>query len=67
MKSCDYCERDIPDYVAVCPYCNKRQMSADQRLAQTRRIFVVVTLTLGLFICFALFQYLFHGVVPHFQ
>jgi len=67
MKSCDHCEREIPDLLAVCPYCNRLQMSADQRVSQTRRVVVVAILSIMLFSGWALFQYYWHGVIPHLQ
>lgn len=54
MKSCDFCEREISDHVAVCPYSGTLQMSADQRREQTGRVFLVIILTLLLFVGFGL-------------
>lgn len=65
MKSCNNCEREISDYLAVCPYCHRFQMSADQRISQNRRVLLVAILTIMLFSGWALFRYYSRGVIPH--
>jgi len=67
MKRCDSCERVISDQLAVCPYCHRLQMSADQRGSQAKRVVVVVILTIVLTSSWALFRYYTHGVIPHLQ
>lgn len=64
MKSCDNCEREISDHLSVCPYCDRLQMSGDLRVRQTKRVVVVVILTIILTSGWALIRYYTHGVIP---
>jgi hypothetical protein len=67
MAQWEYCEREIPPGLLICPQCGRRPPGDEERKRRMKRISVVIGITAVFMLLLLLRDAAMRGTIPHFS